>query len=136
MPVQMLTDHKELKYFMTTKKLIPKQANWAEFLLEFNFVISYQSGKKNNKANTFTQKLGDCLADKENERLEHHMQMLLPPEYFKHSIKLQIIERKKDTHVHAKTPNSTSSSAVGQTEPCGTDEPKDFTLLEKVSKAN
>ena len=54
MPVQVLTDYKGLKYFMTTKKLTPRQARWMEFLSEFNFVISYQSGKKNNKANALT----------------------------------------------------------------------------------
>lgn len=32
MPVQVLTDHKGLEYFMTTKKLTPRQARWAEFM--------------------------------------------------------------------------------------------------------
>lgn len=67
MPVQVLTDHKSLEYFMTTKKLTPRQARWVEFLSEFNFVINYQSSKKNDKANALTQKLGDCPADKEDE---------------------------------------------------------------------
>ena len=44
--VQMLTDHKRLEYFMTTKKLTSRQAMWAKFLSEFNFIISYQNGKK------------------------------------------------------------------------------------------
>ena len=39
MPVKVLTDHKGLEYFMTTKKLTPRQARWAEFLSEFNFVV-------------------------------------------------------------------------------------------------
>lgn len=41
MPVQVLTDHKRLKYFITTKKLTPRQLRWAELLSEFNFIISY-----------------------------------------------------------------------------------------------
>ena len=41
MLVQMLTDFKSLEYFMTTKKLTPRQVKWTEFLSEFNFVISY-----------------------------------------------------------------------------------------------
>ena len=67
MPVQVLTDYKGLEYFMTTKKLMPKQARWAEFLSEFNFIISYQSGKKNSKADALTQKLKDRPADKEDK---------------------------------------------------------------------
>ena len=56
LPIKVFTDHKGLKYFMTTKKLTLRQVRWAEFLSEFNFVISYQSGKKNNKANTLIKK--------------------------------------------------------------------------------
>ena len=56
MPVKVLTDHKGLEYFMTTKKLTPRQARWAKFLSEFNFVVTYQSGKKNNKADALTKK--------------------------------------------------------------------------------
>ena len=41
LPVKVLTDHKGLEYFMTIKKLTSQQIRWAEFLSEFNFVISY-----------------------------------------------------------------------------------------------
>ena len=41
LPVKVLTNHKGLKYFMSTKKLTPRQVRWAEFLSEFNFMISY-----------------------------------------------------------------------------------------------
>ena len=60
MPVKMLTDHKGLEYFITTKKLMPRQAKWVEFLSEFNFVVTYQSGKKNDKANALTRKPNKC----------------------------------------------------------------------------
>ena len=56
MPVKVLTDHKGLEYFMTTKKLTPRQARWAEFLSKFNFVVTYQSEKKNDKADALTRK--------------------------------------------------------------------------------
>ena len=51
---------------MTTKKLTPKQARWAEFLSEFNFVVMYQIGKKNDKTNTFTKKLNKRPANDKN----------------------------------------------------------------------
>lgn len=41
LPVQVLTDHKSLEYFMTTKRLTRRQARWAEFLADYNFVITY-----------------------------------------------------------------------------------------------
>lgn len=88
MPVQVLTDHKKFEYFMTTKKLMLRQMRWAEFQSEFNFVISYQSGKKNDKADALMQKPKDCPTDKEDKRLEHHMRMLLSPKYFEQSVEL------------------------------------------------
>ena len=45
-PIQVLTDHKALEYFMTTKKLTRRQARWAEMLSEFNFELVYRPGKK------------------------------------------------------------------------------------------
>ena len=86
MPVKVLTDHKGLKYFMSTKKLTPRQARWAEFLSEYNFVISYQSGKKNKKADALTRKPNERPVDGKNNRLEHCMQTLLPLERFEHIV--------------------------------------------------
>jgi hypothetical protein len=44
--INVLIDHKSLKYFMITKKLNKRQTRWAEFLTEFDFKIVYQSKKK------------------------------------------------------------------------------------------
>ena len=42
-PIKILSDHwhKNLEYFMTSKYLNRHQARWAEFLLRFNFKITY-----------------------------------------------------------------------------------------------
>ena len=63
MPVKVITDHKSLEYFMTTKKLRRRQARWAEFLSGFNFVISYTPGKENQKADSLTRRLNDLPSD-------------------------------------------------------------------------
>lgn len=67
MLVQILTDHKGLEYFMIIKKLTSRQTQWVEFLSEFNFVISYQNGKKNDKADVPIQKPKDYFTDKKDE---------------------------------------------------------------------
>lgn len=54
MLIQVIMDHKNLKYFMTTKKLIKYQIYQAKFLLNFNFVIFYIPDKKNPKKNFLT----------------------------------------------------------------------------------
>jgi hypothetical protein len=59
MPVQVLSDHKSLEYFMTIKKLTRRQVRWAEFLSRYNFQIVYRPGKQNGKADALTQRPGD-----------------------------------------------------------------------------
>lgn len=65
---------------MITKKLTPRQVRWVEFLSEFNFIISYQSSKKNNKANALTRKSNNQPHDNDDKHLEYCMHMLLPLE--------------------------------------------------------
>ncbi len=40
--VQVLTDHKNLLYFTTTRTLNRRQARWSIFLADFDFEIQYQ----------------------------------------------------------------------------------------------
>ena len=77
LPVKVLTDHKGLEYFITIKKLTSRQVKWAEFLSEFNFVISYQSGKKNDKADALTRKPNEKPTENENKQCQHYMRVLL-----------------------------------------------------------
>ena len=122
---------------MTTKKLTPKQVRWAKFLLKFNFVISYQSGKKNNKTNTLTCKPRDRSNDKKNKQLKHRICVLLLPECFQQLVELQLIEKnEKGDQLSVKTSNPTTPSIVEQSKPHDTDKFKDLTLLEKVMQAN
>ena len=90
--VKMLTDHKGLEYLMTTKKLIPRQVRWAEFLSEFNFVISYQNGKKNDKADALTRKPNKQPTNNKDKQREYSVRVLLPSNQINHEAKLQPIK--------------------------------------------
>ena len=46
-PIQIRTDHKNLETFMTTKILNRRQARWAEFLADYDFVLLPIPGTKN-----------------------------------------------------------------------------------------
>jgi hypothetical protein len=46
-PVEVLTDHKALEHFMSTKALSARQARWAEVLSRYNFKIRYRPGSTN-----------------------------------------------------------------------------------------
>jgi hypothetical protein len=46
-PFVVWTDHKNLEYLFTAKRLNSRQARWALLLTWFNFSLSYQPGSKN-----------------------------------------------------------------------------------------
>jgi hypothetical protein len=45
--IDILTDHKNLEYFMISKQLNRRRTKWFEFLSLFKFKIVYQPGNKN-----------------------------------------------------------------------------------------
>ena len=93
--VKILTDHKGLKYFITTKKLTLRQIKLVQFLSEFNFVIVYQSDKKNEKTNALTSKPRKVSTHNKNKQQYYCLYKLLSPE----QIKLQLIEEKENNEL-------------------------------------
>jgi len=69
-PLQLITDHKNLEYFMTKKLLNRRQARWTEFLTLFDHEIVYRPGKPNGKADALTRRPGD-LPEGGDERLKN-----------------------------------------------------------------
>ena len=65
--VKVITEHKSLEYFMTIKKPTKRQIHWAEFLSEFNFIISYTLSKKNQKVDSLTHYLNNLPLDNYND---------------------------------------------------------------------
>lgn len=64
-PFVVLTNHKNLQYVQTAKRLNPRQARWALFFTGFNFILSYRPGSKNGKANALSR----VEAKKKNSKL-------------------------------------------------------------------
>lgn len=54
--IQVISDHKNLEYFMTTKQLSRKQARWLEYFSRFDFKIIYRPGSKKAKPDALTKK--------------------------------------------------------------------------------
>ena len=55
-PIDVVTDHKNLEYFSTTKLLTCRQARWSEYLSQFNFVIHFHPGKLRAKPDALTRR--------------------------------------------------------------------------------
>ena len=54
-PIDVITDHKNLEYFSTTKVLTWQQARWLEFLLQFNLMICFYPGRLGTKPDVLTR---------------------------------------------------------------------------------
>ncbi|ODM14395.1 hypothetical protein SI65_10230 [Aspergillus cristatus] len=78
-PIKVITDHRNLEYFMTTKLLNRRQACWSEFLSHFNFKIVYRPGKQGAKPDALTRRSED-LPKEGDERLLHQSQTVLKKE--------------------------------------------------------
>ncbi len=62
--VEMIMNHKNLEYFMSTKQLSYHQAHWNEFLSKFNYHITYCFDKINDKLNALTCCSEDLFKEK------------------------------------------------------------------------
>ena len=52
----MVTDHRNLQYFSTTKILTRRQAHWSEYLSGFNLIIRFHPGKLGTKPDALTRR--------------------------------------------------------------------------------
>src|ERR1700742_875693 len=55
-PIDVVTDHKNLEYFSTTKILTRRQVRWSEYLHTFNMVIRFRPGKLGEKPDAITRR--------------------------------------------------------------------------------
>jgi len=55
LPIDVITDHKNLEYFYTTKLLTQGLAHWSKYLLQFNLIIRFCPRKLRVKPNTLTR---------------------------------------------------------------------------------
>jgi len=67
-PVEIWTDHKNLEYFMTAKKLNRRQARWFLYLACFDFKLTHHLGRCMGKPNVLSWRLdhGKRASDNEN----------------------------------------------------------------------
>ena len=65
--LEVLTDHRNLTRFTTTKELTPRQARWAEYLGQFKFKITYTPGRDNGRADALSRR-SDLVGEKEITR--------------------------------------------------------------------
>ncbi|KAF8046536.1 hypothetical protein N665_3639s0001 [Sinapis alba] len=68
--VQILTDHKSLKYIFTQPELNLRQRRWMEFVADYNLEIAYHPGKANLVADALSWRRAEVSSEREAEVLE------------------------------------------------------------------
>lgn len=76
---KVITDHKNLEYFMKPKMLNERQIRWAGLLSRFNMEILYRPGKQNVRADALSRREQDLPKDAEDERLRKRVIQVLKP---------------------------------------------------------
>ncbi|KAF5503436.1 Transposon Tf2-6 polyprotein [Colletotrichum fructicola] len=75
---KVLSDHKNLKYFMTKQKLTERQSRWAEELSQYNFEIQYRPGSEAVVPDALSRREQDVPTSLEDEREQGRILQLLP----------------------------------------------------------
>ena len=76
-PFEIWTDHKNLEYFMTAKKLNRRQARWSLFLSRFDFHLHHRPGKSMGKPDGLSRRADHSDGKDDNQDI-----VLLKPERF------------------------------------------------------
>jgi len=84
-PISVLSDHRNLQYFTTTKQLSHRQARWSEYLSRFQFTIEYRPGAQGQKPDALTRRTQDAQAQEDGRAGRN--QTLLRPELFRPRIR-------------------------------------------------
>jgi hypothetical protein len=79
---EIITDHKNLATFATSKQLNARQARWAEFLSQFDFRIVYRPGTLNSRADALSRRPQDTPQDTTDDRVYSRFKALIDPSKF------------------------------------------------------
>ncbi|KAI0994170.1 hypothetical protein K3495_g14012 [Podosphaera aphanis] len=81
-PFVILTDHKNLEYFMTNRKLTERQIRWSELLSQYNFQLKFRPGSKACRPDALSRRPQDIPKDLDDPRLKEREFQLLRNEWF------------------------------------------------------
>ena len=75
---EICSDHKNLEYFMTTRKLSERQVRWSLVLARYNFTIRHINGIDNERADALSRRDQDLPTDQDKRILARESQLIKP----------------------------------------------------------
>ena len=97
-PFQVWTEHKNLEYLQTAKRLNSRQARWSLFFSRFNFHLAYRPGSKNVKLDALSRYF-------EEEMKEIEENTILWPKIFIRAVEMDIEKTVKSALGSRATPS-------------------------------
>lgn len=65
-----LSDHRNLQYFMTTRRLSERQVRWSYELSQYNFQLKFRAGKSSARPDALSRREQDMPKGQDDERLK------------------------------------------------------------------
>ncbi|KAI0995935.1 hypothetical protein K3495_g12247 [Podosphaera aphanis] len=100
-----LTDHKSLEYFTTTKKLNRRQVRWNQLLADFDFKILFRPGKLRGKPDALTRINADKPSSDNDARNSQQFQTLLKPSQILRRLEINQLRHPNSVEVEQLTPS-------------------------------
>lgn len=72
---RVITDHKNLEYFFSPRRLTERHVRWSLFLSRFNFKFSYRKGEENQRADSLSRREQD-MPEEQDERVQSRTMQL------------------------------------------------------------
>ena len=66
--IEIITDYKNLEYFLFAKKLNQKQAKWSELFADYNYILQHQAEKTIGKLDALSRKPDDGIGVENNNK--------------------------------------------------------------------
>jgi len=111
--VEIWTDHKNLEYFMTAKKLNHRQARWSLHLARFNFLLHHCPGRAMGKPDALSRR-----ADHGNRASDNENVVLFRPEFLAvhalEGIELTGVEQKILSDIHKGNQNGDQEEPIAK----------------------
>ena len=89
---RIITDHRNLRYFATLRRLTERQMRWADILSRYDFTLEYRPGKLAVRPDALSRREQD-MPREGDERLRFREKRLLNPEIFKGGVAISAIRR-------------------------------------------
>ncbi|KAI0995426.1 hypothetical protein K3495_g12752 [Podosphaera aphanis] len=80
-PFTILSDHKNLQHFMTTRKLSERQVRWSLLLSQYRFQLKFRAGSKSQRPDALSRREQDMPNLHDDERLKNREMQLLKDEW-------------------------------------------------------